>query len=162
MADDLVQRLRMFAKKPRALSTDIARASVLGEVADALARKDAEIADLRKTVESQEDALDEVMKERDWAQDCLQETHIALGGDGEWTGKIPAELPPNSGDLHYDVPVLAAEVKQRAERAEVREREAQTVTIAQMPSSAFGVFVLEPEWVGKRVALVLLDTEEAK
>jgi len=56
-----------------------------------------------------DDDLAEALTERDWAQDCLQRTHIALGGDGEWTGKLPPEMPPDSGDLHYDVPALAAE-----------------------------------------------------
>lgn len=65
---------------------------------------------LRQRLESEErDCLD-VMRERDWAQNCLQQTHIALGGDGEWCGKMPAEMPPDSGDLHYDVPALAREV----------------------------------------------------
>lgn len=51
MADDLVQRLRMFAKNPHALSTYVARASVLGEAADALARKDAEITFLNERLD---------------------------------------------------------------------------------------------------------------
>jgi hypothetical protein len=66
-----------------------------------------------------EDDLAEALKERDWAQDCLQRTHIALGGDGEWTGKLPPQEPPDSGDLHYDVPALAAE--RMAEIEQLRE-----------------------------------------
>jgi hypothetical protein len=53
---------------------------------------------------------DELIGERDRAQDALQETHIALGGDGEWKGKLPPEPAPNSGDLHLDVPELAREI----------------------------------------------------
>lgn len=53
--------------------------------------------------------LDEAMKERDYAQDVLQDVHIVLGGDGEWKGKLPPQEPPDSGDLHLDVPALARE-----------------------------------------------------
>lgn len=49
----------------------------------------------------------QLMEERDRAQDALQDTHIALGGDGEWVGRLPPQEPPDSGDLHLDVPALA-------------------------------------------------------
>lgn len=52
---------------------------------------------------------DEYLTERDRAQDALQETHMALGGDGEWKGKLPPQPAPDSGDLHLDVPALARE-----------------------------------------------------
>jgi len=52
---------------------------------------------------------EKALEERDYAQDKLQETHIALGGDGEWSGRMPPQEPPDSGDLHLDVPALAAE-----------------------------------------------------
>lgn len=49
------------------------------------------------------------------------------------------------------------ELRARAERAEGRIADAETAVIAKMPGSAFGVFVLAPEWAGKRVALVVLN-----
>ncbi len=63
----------------------------------------------------------------------------------------------------YSDQKVRAETAER-ERDELRRRiaEAEVVTIQSMPSSAFGVFVLAPEWVGKHVALVVLDAEEAK
>src|SRR5690606_27934210 len=52
---------------------------------------------------------DELICERDRAQDALQDTHIALGGNGEWVARSPSWPPPDSGDLHLDVPELARE-----------------------------------------------------
>jgi hypothetical protein len=60
--------------------------------------------------EVHERELDEVMQERDRAQDVIAETHRALGGDGDWCARV-GEQPPNTGDLHVDLPVLAAELK---------------------------------------------------
>jgi hypothetical protein len=59
---------------------------------------------------------DELIGERDRAQDALQDTHLALGGDGEWKGKLPPEPAPDSGDLHLDVPELARERMTELER----------------------------------------------
>lgn len=63
----------------------------------------------RETPTPHERELEEVMKERDHAQDVLQDVHIVLGGDGEWKGRLPPQEPPDSGDLHLDVPALARE-----------------------------------------------------
>ena len=89
-----------------------------------LLARDAEVERLQARVEREESDCLEVIQERDWAQDCLQKAHIALGGDGEWTCKMPSPEPPDSGDLHYDVPALAEEVRARAERAEALLRDA--------------------------------------
>lgn len=62
-----------------------------------------------ETSAAHERELEEVMKERDYAQDVLQDVHIVLGGDGEWKGRLPPQEPPDSGDLHLDVPALARE-----------------------------------------------------
>jgi hypothetical protein len=59
---------------------------------------------------------DELIGERDHAQDALQDTHIALGGDGEWVARSPSWAPPDSGDLHLDVPELARERMAELER----------------------------------------------
>jgi len=59
---------------------------------------------------------DELLGERDRAQDALQDTHIALGGDGEWVGRSPPQPAPDSGDLHLDVPELARERMGELER----------------------------------------------
>lgn len=60
------------------------------------------------------------IEQRDAAEDSIQETHIALGGDGEWCAKMgsAADVPPNSGDLNADTPELARIVMARAEAAE--------------------------------------------
>lgn len=71
--------------------------------------------------------LDNVLKERDHAQDALQKTHIALGGDGEWCAKLPPEEPPESGDLHYDVPALAEQL-----HSQLAAQQAQAVDITQI------------------------------
>ncbi len=56
------------------------------------------------------------LEERDDAQDALQAAHLALGGDGEWVGRIPPQSPPDSGDLRLDVPALAKERMQELSR----------------------------------------------
>lgn len=72
--------------------------------------------DRQKNQRLERDA-DQLMSERDAAQDALQETHLAMGGDGEWSVKIPAHPPPHSGDLHKDVPALAAALRRAADAA---------------------------------------------
>lgn len=59
----------------------------------------------------------QIAAERDEAEDALQMAHVALGGDGEWSAKIPAEPPPNSGDLKVDVVVLAQNLRAELEAA---------------------------------------------
>lgn len=54
-------------------------------------------------------AMTEVMEERDRACDALLECSMILGGP-EWCGKLPPEPPPNSGDLHLDVPELCRQL----------------------------------------------------
>lgn len=73
------------------------------------------IKELERTLSDERRACSEVIDQRDRAQDALQETHIALGGDGEWCGWLPPEPAPNSGDLHIDVPELARELRTYAE-----------------------------------------------
>lgn len=73
----------------------------------------AKITQLEDQLEEEERACLEVIGQRDHANKSLQETHIALGGNGEWCGKLPPEEPPNSGDLSLDVPELAAEIKHK-------------------------------------------------
>jgi hypothetical protein len=93
-------------------------------MAQALRDQEAEIARLDAS-ESQ------LIDERDRAQDALQLAHIELGGDGEWTCKMgaAADYPPDSGDLHDDVPALASEVRARAEISEALLRECNAVAL---------------------------------
>lgn len=82
-----------------------------------------------------QEVLDELDKEeaahlvtiddRDAAQDALQRTHIALGGDGEWVTRLPEPEPPESGDLRKDVPVIAAQIMQEAMDAQQRAETAE-------------------------------------
>jgi hypothetical protein len=101
---------------------------------------DAELASLRSRLAAAEAADIQTIEERDAAEDALQETHIALGGDGEWTTKIPPEAPPNSGDLLLDVPALATEL--RAERDRLREALDRAMTLRYYVNnpSAWGAF----------------------
>jgi hypothetical protein len=94
------------------------------EAADLINTLARQLADARDHAARLDHDLDVVMSERDAAQDALQETHIALGGDGEWVAKIPEEEPPHSGDLHADVPALAAELFAAKSEAEARLAEA--------------------------------------
>lgn len=80
-----------------------------------------ECAKLHAQIERLDDDLSEVMDERDRATEALAQTHIALGGDGEWTGKLPPEPTPHSGDLHDDVPALAEELRAEVERLYARD-----------------------------------------
>lgn len=58
-----------------------------------------------------ERVLDEVMRERDEAEDAVQRAHVALGGDGEWCAKLGlACAPGETGDLRVDVPAMAADL----------------------------------------------------
>lgn len=68
-----------------------------------------EIEHLQQRVTELDRSEDQLIGERDRAQDALQETHIALGGDGEWVGRSPPQPAPDSGDLVIDVPELARE-----------------------------------------------------
>lgn len=71
----------------------------------------AELAALRKRNGKNEKAWLEAIDERDAAHESLAQTHMALGGDGEWVTRLPREDPPDSGNLLEDVPELAAQYK---------------------------------------------------
>ena len=117
MSDDLVQRLRAFPNAP-------AEPALCEEAANALARKDAEIAELRAGIVKRDDDVILPMK------------------------------------LYRDMEEADAALRQRAERAEARVREA---TRADAAATLRGLGLpVHPEWAGKTFALVLLDTEEAK
>ncbi len=63
-----------------------------------------------------ESYLDEVMTERDKAQDTILECAQLFDEQYEWVARIPGELPPNSGDLHDDLPCLIKELQAEKER----------------------------------------------
>ena len=86
---------------PDSLRTDIALSS---------------IKTLKSALQAEENAHLRALEERDEAEDALQKTHIKLGGDGEWVGKMPSQCPPDSGDLRLDVPALAKERMQELSR----------------------------------------------
>lgn len=118
MADDLVQSLRGYAQADDLLPSE--RDDLL-TAADAIARKDAEIAELKQA-------------------------EVAWDAAKDWLA------------------TRANEAEARAERAEARVMEAPVVTMPQgyahLEISFNGEFA--DRYYGKRVALVLLDTEEAK
>lgn len=108
--------------------------------------------------------LGEVIDERDRAQDALQETHLALGGDGEWTLKVPPEEPPHSGDLHDDVPALAKMIAHPpiASPVEVQGAGEYSYTVAGWLSSN-GTFYGWPEAAAKdRTAKPVYTRHEAR
>ena len=68
-------------------------------------------------VERLEKAATQDIEERDRANDALQATHIALGGDGEWCAKPGSVcLAGETGDLAIDVPVVAERLKADVQR----------------------------------------------
>ncbi len=100
-------------------------AAQMREAADLLERDGAEIARLRVERDREERECGEVMDERDRYSDALAESHIALGGDGEWAARTWNPSPPDSGDLARDVPALAAAVKRDLDEARAALAEAQ-------------------------------------
>lgn len=112
--DELVRRLR-------AVENDWATTACYNgtriEAASLLERDGAEIARLRVERDREERECGEVMDERDRYSDALAESHIALGGDGEWAARTWNPSPPDSGDLARDVPALAAAVKRDLDEA---------------------------------------------
>lgn len=68
---------------------------------------------------SDEQAMLQLIDERDRANNALQSAHIALGGDGEWVARSGAVVSGESGDLALDVPVMAADLK--AESSSLRK-----------------------------------------
>lgn len=85
------------------------------------------LAGLEAELDQEQSAHLVTIDDRDSAQDALQATHIALGGDGEWVTRMPEPDPPESGDLCKDVPVIAAQIfgeaKAAQERAETLQSE---------------------------------------
>lgn len=79
---------------------------------------DSDLATMQARVAELERSESDLMTERDTAQDAITATHLALGGDGEWVCKCYPVEPPETGDLHFDVPALAAAVL--AERDDAR------------------------------------------
>lgn len=174
MADDLVQRLR-------ALSRYEHDNVLIGyEAADALARKDAEIAELRK--------IAELARKACWLQAACWDLADGSGVfistesmkrfDEVFTGLGVAlgDIVVLDEDAEADMFRRPSELLARAERAEARVGEAPvavcwTVHVAEGHHRETSVFNLEQDrphtsqsngWLGKRVAIVLLDTEEAK
>jgi hypothetical protein len=70
-----------------------------------------------KLAEVEKACLEEI-GHRDRFEEAIANAHVALGGDGEWSMRMPEPPPPDSGDLARDVPVLAAEVAARVEALE--------------------------------------------
>lgn len=68
------------------------------------------VLELRQHNAELERGLEAAIGDRDAAQDAIQQTHIALGGDGEWVFRMPAPHAPESGNLLLDVPALAKEM----------------------------------------------------
>lgn len=69
------------------------------------------VADLRRQLDAAEAAHTKTIRERDAYSDALAATHRTLGGDGEWRAALwEIAIPPDTGDLSRDVPVLAEEL----------------------------------------------------
>ena len=77
-----------------------------------------EIGRLRAELGSERRVHELDIDQRDLAQDALEEAYYALGGDREdaWICRVPEPAPPDSGDLHKDVPVLAVRLCAAVER----------------------------------------------
>jgi hypothetical protein len=72
----------------------------------------AEVTALREKAAREDRIQGELIDERDRACDALLEASLAMDGS-EWCGKLPPEPPPNSGDLHLDVPELARQLREK-------------------------------------------------
>jgi len=46
-------------------------------------------------------------EQREAVESLMSSLSITLGGDGEWTHRMPPQPPPDSGCLYADVPALA-------------------------------------------------------
>ena len=75
------------------------------------------IDELERRLAKNDADLERALQERDRAQDALLEASEAMGGP-EWCAKIPPEEPPDSGDLHRDVPELCRNLVDRLKEAE--------------------------------------------
>jgi hypothetical protein len=149
VADDLVQRLRAFGAKPYDVTACQQRADTFTEAADALARKDAEIAAANAEIDELVRAL----------KLCTQRTVRA-----------EARVVALEESTHYANGVAELAMKHR-DAAEARVREAPVVAAEFGDNGSpgrypYAVIALTGDVAkrigGKPVALVLLDTEEAK
>ena len=91
-----------------------------GDVGEWIDRVLVALAETQRERDEADAACDVVMLERDSAEDAIAETHVSLGGDGEWATRIPEPPPPDSGNLRWDVPELARLVLARAAAAEAQ------------------------------------------
>lgn len=176
MADDLVQRLESARDFPNNTCPSSRHAQMIGEslvnghllteelehcgnsilstvaalyeTRTALARKDAEIAELRQ-----------------WRFDTCERLGLCCAAGATWTPKDVFDL------VRAEESKLTAnrdEWRQRAERAEARVREAPVGELELVAGDHVFSAATTAHWeaanmlIGKRVALVLLDTEEAK
>lgn len=72
----------------------------------------AEVARLHERLAAAEREVEEEIQRRDRYHDAITQTHVALGGDGEWRAHVGgAPKPPHSGHLHLDLPVMAANLR---------------------------------------------------
>lgn len=155
MADDLVHRARaaadtsiephakhMFPQGTRHHVYGSEMRELLHALADALARKDAEIAALK-------------LERDDFANACKHSADDLRARDAK-IAELRDSVVAVETALHY--------ATQRAERAEARLREAPVVEAIRNSSTEAAIFArdLPAEWIGKRVAIVLLDAEDAK
>jgi hypothetical protein len=123
--DELLARLRGCNPPDRTIDEQRPLAQMIHDAADLLERDGAEIARLRVERDREERECGEVMDERDRYSDALAESHIALGGDGEWAARTWNPSPPDSGDLARDVPALSAAVKRDLDEARAALAKAQ-------------------------------------
>lgn len=144
--DDLVQRLRGYAQADDLLPSE--RDDLL-TAADALARKDAEIAELRKEVAGWRRQA--VQRSEDWREQYARAERAEARVRELEAGVSLMQTSLESA--HASLTALDARV-----------REAPVVTMPQgyahLEISFNGEFA--DRYYGKRVALVLLDTEEGK
>lgn len=76
----------------------------------------------RAKLEAAERDEERLIDQRDAAEDAIQEIHVALGGNGQWVGRLPPEEPPNSGDLKLDALELAKAAARDTERLNALEQ----------------------------------------
>jgi hypothetical protein len=86
----------------------------------------AEVAALRAERDRRDadEAADTTLEERDSAEEALEKTYRALGGDRDdlWFYSTEHPAPPDSGELRLDVPHLAEAMAARAKAAESEAR----------------------------------------
>jgi hypothetical protein len=71
---------------------------------EALARM---VRDLQFRLRQEERAALDLIGQRDRFESEIEDIYRALGGEGEWTAKLPSQPPPDSGDLAADALELA-------------------------------------------------------